>query len=132
MCDIYLKKRRTKIKKNTNLSRALSSKQKRPSGFYGRRSNSGYAILTQPFHFRFTLIVLVIRFLTAFSFTSSLLSLFRTNITSATILAVCLHCQRVCRQRERQSVLSLTPALFSFCYSHERTLEACKQFTVEY
>lgn len=67
MCDIYWKKKkktkRSKQKKAskiciTNLSRglALSSKQKRPSGFYGRRSISGCAILTQAFYFRFVLI----------------------------------------------------------------------------
>lgn len=119
---LFKKKRRTKRNKNTNLSRALSSKQKRPSGFYGRRSNSGYAILTQAFHFRFTLIVLVIGFLTAFSFTSSLLSLFRT--IRATILVVCLHWQRVCRQRERQSVLSHARSLLILwlLWAHIRSL----------
>lgn len=68
MCDIYLKKLKEakqkkmpvkivlQIYRALALSLSLSSKQKRPSGFYGRRSISGCAILTQAFYFRFAVI----------------------------------------------------------------------------
>lgn len=64
MCDIYLKKlkeakqKKMAVKIVLQIYRALSlsSKQKRPSGFYGRRSISGCAILTQAFYFRFAVI----------------------------------------------------------------------------
>lgn len=115
MCDIYLKEAKELKQIKTQIYRARSRANKNDlQAFTAVARIRAMPFSTQAFYFRFTLIVLVIGFLTAFSFTFSLLSLHDLCDTSSGLFTLA---KRACSQREHQCVLSLAPALFLFCDS---------------
>lgn len=109
MCDIYLKEAKELKQIKTQIYRARSRANKNDlQAFTAVARIRAMPFSTQAFYFRFTLIVLAIGFLTAFSFTFSLFMI------CATLLAVCLHWPNARAAKESINACSLSLPLSSY------------------